>query len=89
MSYIVVVWIVWGILTLVLLSLMLYRIHLTQNEEDRLFLDDAGSMQHRDQDEMLAKLKRLRPVIRLFGGFEGLATLALVGFYVVDALRQF
>lgn len=89
MSYIVAVWIVWGILALVLLGLMLYHIHLTRYEEDRLFLDGGSAMQHRDQDQMFAKLKRLRPAIRIFGGIEGLATLALVGFYVVDALRQF
>ena len=89
MSYIVIVWIVWGTLALVLLGLMLYHIHLTQYEEDRLFLDGGSAMQHRGQDEMLAKLKRLRPVIRIFGGIEGLATVALVTIYVLDALRQF
>ncbi len=89
MSYIVIVWIVWGALALVLLGLILYRISLTQYEEDRLFLDGGSEMQHRDQDAMLAKVKRLEPVIRIFGSVEGLATLAIVTFYVMDALRQF
>jgi len=89
MGYILVVWIVWAILALVLLGLMLYRIHLTRDEDDRLFLDGGSTMQHRDQDQMFAKLRRLRPVIRIFGGIEGLATVVLVAFYVLDALHQF
>ncbi len=89
MSYIVIVWIVWGVLAVILLGLIVYRISLTQYEEDRLFLDGGNEMQHRDQDAMLAKVKRLEPLIRIVGGVEGLATLAIAAFYVMDALRQF
>ena len=89
MSYIVAIWILWAVLAVVVLGLVLYRTALTQNEDDQLFIDDADSMRHRDQDQMLAKVKRLEPVIRVFGGVEALATLAIVAFYVMDALRQF
>jgi hypothetical protein len=89
-SYVIVMWIVWAVLGLILLGLILYRISITQYEEDRLFLEDgADETQHRQQNEMLAKLKRLKPVIQIFGGVEGLVTLALAAFYVMDALRQF
>ncbi len=74
---------------IVLLSLILYRVSITQNEEDRLFLDGANEMQHRQQDAMLAKLKRLKPLIQIVGGLEGLATLAIIAVYLMDALRQF
>ncbi|MEO6828548.1 MAG: hypothetical protein ABI164_01970 [Acidobacteriaceae bacterium] len=89
MSYILGLWILWSLLTVVLLGLILYRISLTQYEEDQLFLDGGNEMQRRDQGEMVAKVKRLEPVIRIFGGMEGLATLAIAAFYVMDALRQF
>lgn len=89
MSYVVMLWIVWIVIGLILLGLILYRISLTQYEEDQLFLDDANETQHRLQDMMLAKLKRLEPVIRIFGGIEGLLTLAIIAYYAVDALRQF
>jgi hypothetical protein len=82
MSYIIVLWSIWAVLAVVLLGL-------TQYEEDRLFLDGGSEMQHHDQDVMLAKVKRLQPVIRIFGGIEGLATLAIAAFYILDALRQF
>ena len=89
MSYIIAIWILWAVLAVIVLGLILYRMGLTQYEEDQLFIDDADSMRHRDQDKMLAKVKRLEPVIRIFGGVEALATLAIVAFYVMDALRQF
>ncbi len=89
MNSIIVIWIVWAVLTVILLGLLLYRISISQYEEDRLFLDGENELQHHAQDEMLAKLKRLRPAIRICGGAEGIVTLILVGFYVLDALRQF
>ncbi len=89
MNYVAGMWIAWSALALALLGLIGYRIYLTQYEEDRLFLDNADGLEHRQQEEMLAKLRRLKPVIRVFGGAEGVVTLGLVGFYVMDALRQF
>ncbi len=89
MNYMMAVWVVWAALALVLLGLMLYRISLTKDEEDRLFLDGGNELQHHEQEVMLQKLERLRPKIRFVGGAEGLVTLGIVAFYVTDALRHF
>lgn len=85
----IVVWTVWGLLAVALLGLMIYRGQVTRNEEDQLFLDDANGFEIREQGEILRKVKRIEPVIRLFGGVEGLLTIGIVGFYLVDAFRQF
>lgn len=89
MSYVVVLWVVWAVLGLVLLGLILYRVAITQGDEDSLFLEDGNETQHHQQEETLAKLKRITPVIRIFGGAQGILTLGIVAFYVMDALRQF
>ncbi|HWF66668.1 MAG TPA: hypothetical protein VN670_05160 [Acidobacteriaceae bacterium] len=89
MPYITMIWIVWAVLGVVLLSLILYRVSITQNEEDRLFLDGADEVQHHEQDVMFAKLKSIEPAIQILGGLVGVATLAIAAFYVTDALRQF
>lgn len=89
MSLIITVWIVWTVLGLVLLGLIMYRGSITRYEEDQLFLDNANGFEHRQQAELLKKVKRIEPVIRIFGGAEGLVTLGIVGFYLMDALRQF
>lgn len=89
MSYVIVVWIVWAALGLILLGLIMYRGNITRYEEDRLFLDDASEMQHQEQELLLKKVKRIEPVIRIFGGAEGVVTLGIVAFYLMDAFRQF
>lgn len=85
----IVVWTVWVLLALSLLGLLIYRSQVTRNEEDQLFLDDANGMEIREQGEILRKVKRIEPVIRLFGGVEGLLTIGIVAFYLIDAYRQF
>ncbi len=89
MHLMMVVWIVWATLGLILLGLIMYRGNITRYEEDQLFLDDANSMQHHEQEELLRKVKKIEPVIRIFGGAEGLVTLGIVAFYLMDAFRQF
>jgi len=89
MNYITMIWISWAVLGVALLSLIMYRISITQYEEDQLFLDGAHEAQHQQQEMIFAKLKSLRPAIQIVGGVEGLVTLAIVAFYVTDALRQF
>jgi len=89
MNFIIVIWIVWVVLAVVLLGLLLYHMNITQDEEDDLFLDAAEETERRRQDDVSAKLKRLKPWIRICGGVEGIVTLILVGFYIVDAMRQF
>ena len=89
MNYVMGMWIVWGTLAVVLLGLLMYRGNLTRYEDDQLFLDDSNEMEHRAQDEILRKIKKIEPVIRIFGGVTGLVTVAIVGFYVYDAIQHF
>ncbi len=89
MSYVMVMWIVWGMLTAILLGLLMYRGHVSRNEEDLLFLSDSSEMEHREQDEIQVKIKKIEPMIRVFGGVTGLITAVIVVFYVYDAIRHF
>lgn len=89
MSIVMMVWTVWAILGLILMGLLMYRGSITRYEEDQLFLDDEGGLESREQAELLRKVKRIEPVIRIFSGAEGLVTLGIVVFYLVDAWHQF
>jgi uncharacterized membrane protein YecN with MAPEG domain len=87
MAYITGIWIVWAVLALLLLILLGYRATITRNEEDLLFLEGGNEL--REHEQMMARVQRLRPAIRVVGGVTGLATITLVGLYLMDALRQF
>ena len=89
MHYIIAMWIVWGMLAAVLLGLLMYRGNLTRYEDDQLFLSDSNQIEHQAQDEIMVKIRKIEPVIRIFGGVTGLITVIIVGFYVYDAIRQF
>jgi hypothetical protein len=89
MSYVLVIWTVWGALGLVLLALIVYRASITRAEEDQLFLEDAPTMQHQEQELIMKRVKPVENLIRIFGGAEGLVTLGILAFYLMDALRQF
>ncbi len=50
MHYVMMMWVVWGALAAVLLSLLMYRGNLTRYEEDQLFLSDSNGMEQREQE---------------------------------------
>lgn len=88
MSFMPVVWVVWaGVITL-LLILLVYRSNLTRYEEDQIFLDDAGSHQKREQEDILVKVRKIQPIIHLVTGATCVLTACILGVYVWDALQH-
>jgi hypothetical protein len=71
------------------MALLVYRATLTRYEEDELFLDDASSSRHQANEAVLRKVAKLQPLVRVSIGITCLLTVAIVGFYVWDAVRQF
>lgn len=82
-------WIAWAVVTTVLLALLVYRSNLTRYEEDQLFLDDASEHQHKEQETILKKVNRIQPFVRAFTVTTCVMTVAIVGIYVYDAIKQF
>lgn len=89
LSFVPVMWILWAVLTTTLLILLLYRSNLTRYEEDQLFLDESFEHQHREQDEILKKVNRVQPMVRIVMVCTCLMTATVIGFYVWSALKQF
>jgi len=89
MSYVLVIWTVWGALGLILLGLILYRATITRAEEDQLFLEETSTMQQQEQELIMKKVRPVENMIRICGGAEGVVTLGILAFYLMDALRQF
>jgi hypothetical protein len=89
MTFVPVMWAVWGVLMLILASLYVYRSRLERDEEDQIFLDDSFSHEQAEQAAILAKVNKIQPVLRLSLIVTGVATLFLVGYYVLDIINQF
>lgn len=84
-----ILWTIWAGLTVTLLALLVYRSNLTRYEEDQLFLDDASEHQHHEQEVILNKVNRVQPFVRAVTVSTCVMTVAIVGLYVYDAIRQF
>jgi hypothetical protein len=89
MTIVPVMWSVWGVLVFIFAALFLYRSTLTKNEEDQIFLDDSFSHERTAQAAIIAKVNKIQPMIKGAAMLVGIATLFVVGYYIMDIIRQF
>ena len=74
--------IVWGVLTGVLVILLIYRSTLTMQGDDQLFLDESASAMAREQTELMAKVNRITPLVKVLGATSGAMILVIAGWAV-------
>jgi uncharacterized membrane-anchored protein YhcB (DUF1043 family) len=79
---------VWGVLTGVLVILLIYRSTLTMREDDQLFLDDNKSALEQEQAEIMAKVNKLNPFVKVLGAASGLMFLLLAGMFIYQGLNN-
>ena len=77
---------IWGVLTAILAVLLIYRGTLSMHEDDQLFLSDPDSPRHREQEELIAKMNKLSPMLKVFGTSWGVMILAIGGMFVYQNL---
>ncbi len=80
--------VVWGVITVVLIVLLIYRSTLSMQEDDQLFLDDSESHMQREQALVLKRLERLQWPLRFLGAASGLLILVIFGLWLWRGLNQ-
>jgi hypothetical protein len=80
--------IMWGIVTGILLILVFYRSTLTRQEDDQLFIDESSSSRATEQRQLIAKVNRINPLVKLVGATSGLMILAIAGWAVYNGLNS-
>jgi hypothetical protein len=78
---------VWAVLTLGLIVLLIYRGTLTMHEDDQLFLDSAEDHMQKEQAELIGKMERLTPWVRVCGAGSAVLAVLMLGLYVADLIR--
>jgi len=89
MSIVPVMWVVWSAFVLYTAALYIYRSNLTKNEEDQIFLDDSFDHEKAEQAAIVAKVNKIQPLLRVGLWLVGLATVFVIGYYIVDIIHQF
>jgi len=88
MSIMTILLSVWGALTALLIVLLIYRSTLTMQEDDQLFLDEAESHMQVEQTELLAKMNRIQPMVRLLGACSGILIVIIAGLWIWTGISQ-
>jgi len=88
MPLITMLLIVWGVLTSVLVVLLIYRATLNNQEDDQLFLDEAESHMQIEQTQLLARMNRIQPFVRLLYVCSGGLILVIGGMWLYQGFLQ-
>jgi hypothetical protein len=80
--------IVWGVVTGIFLILLFYRSALTRQEDDQLFIDESSSSRATEQSQLIAKVNKINPLVKLVGATSGLMILAIAGWAVYLGLNS-
>ena len=76
----------WAVLTVALVILLIYRGTLTMHEDDQLFLGESESHMAREQVEIIAKVTRLGPFVKILGTASAVLVLAIAGLAVYQQM---
>ena len=88
MSYLPTVLIVWAAIAACFLVLLAYRSQLTRYEEDQLFLNETASHEKEVQTEIVRKVNKIQPFVRIFGVAAAAMTAGIVGIFTYDAWQH-
>jgi uncharacterized membrane protein YjfL (UPF0719 family) len=78
----------WGVVTVILILLLIYKSTLTMHEDDSIFLNESESQMHKDQIEVLAKMKKIGPILKVLGALSGAMILVIAGLFVYQGLTS-
>ncbi len=82
MSPLIGLLVVWGVLTAILIILLIYRGTLTMHEDDQLFLNESDTHMEQEQAEVLSKVNKIGPYVKVLGAVSGVLILVIAGIYL-------
>jgi hypothetical protein len=80
--------IIWAVITAVLVILLIYRSTLSMHEDDQLFLDEASSSMRVEQEQLQARMQKLTPLVKIFGAASGVLILVIAGMAIWQRVNQ-
>jgi hypothetical protein len=85
MTWLFVAWIAF---TVVFVLLLIYRGTLTMHEDDQLFLDSAEDHMQKEQQELIVRMERLTPWVRISGAGSALLIAVIAGITLYNNLTR-
>ena len=88
MDAIPVLLIIWAGIAACFLGLLAYKGQLTRYEEDQLFLNEGVSHEQQLQTEIIRKVTKIQPFVRVFGVATAVMTAGIIGIFTYDAWQH-
>jgi hypothetical protein len=88
MTFVPIMWSVWGALVVLMLSLHIYRGSLEKNEDDQIFLDDSFEHEKAAQMAIVARVNKVEQPLRIAKWLALAMTVVVILYYIYDILRQ-
>jgi len=79
----------WGVITVVLVGLVVYRGTLSSKEDDQIFIDAAEQHHYKDQLAIIAQMSRLTKPIIALSILSGVLLLASAGVWIYSGFMSF
>jgi hypothetical protein len=80
--------ILWAGLTVVLIVLLIYRSTLAMHEDDQLFLDSAEAHMAKEQEELIVKMNRIGPWVKVCGTGSAVLFVLIAGLMLYQRFNQ-
>jgi hypothetical protein len=81
-------WGVWAALVLITLILNVLKGHFERDEEDQIFLDESFEHERAEQAQIVARVNRMLPVLRMSMIATLCATVVVILYYMRDIYVQ-
>ena len=79
----------WGVITTVLAILVFYRSTLSSREDDQIFIDAAEHHHIEEQNELIARMTRLRMPIIVLTAISAVLFLSAVSVWLYQGFKNF
>jgi hypothetical protein len=79
----------WGVITVVLVVLVVYRGTLSSREDDQIFIDDAEQHHYQEQLVIIDRMSRLSKPIIALAVVSGMLLLASAGVWIYQGYKSF
>jgi hypothetical protein len=89
MGIVPIMWAVWGVSLVFMAGVSIFAARLGRNEEAQIFLADSSSHVKSEQDAILARVNKIRPVKTTALWIAGAMTAVVVVYYLFDIFHQF
>ena len=88
MTFVPIMWTVWGVVVASMPLLHVYRSSLEKNEDDQIFLDDSFEQERTAQSVIVEKVHKVEPALRVMKWLSVAMTIVVIVYYIRDIFRQ-